>query len=293
MATRAIREQVPWGTDEFVFCEHLKGTDYGTPWHFHPELEIILARKSGGHRIVGDNITSLQKGDLVLLGSDLPHVWVHDQNAGSVDAIVVQFLPNFAGQELHDRADFKCVRELFKRAQSGLQIHGATREKVAACLDKFPGYSPIQRVAELLGILHDLTTTKEFSRLCARGYVSQIDERDHDRVHRVMRYIHSRLNKTITRRQVAEVAALSESAFSRFFHTCTGRTLPAYLNEIRLGRAARLLTETTLRVSDIASDCGFSNLSNFNRLFLKWKNMTPLTFRRKVMTHASDLSSER
>jgi AraC-like DNA-binding protein len=97
-----------------------------------------------------------------------------------------------------------------------------------------------------------------------------------------MQFIHARIRKTINRREVAEVAALSEGAFSRFFRKCTARTLPVYVNEIRLGRAARFLIETDLRISDVASECGFTNLSNFNRRFLAWKQMTPVEFRRKV-----------
>ena len=97
-----------------------------------------------------------------------------------------------------------------------------------------------------------------------------------------MQFIHARIRSTINRREVAEVAALSEGAFSRFFRKCTGRTLPMYLNEIRLGIAARLLQETDLRVSEVASECGFTNLSNFNRQFYTCKHMTPMAFRRKI-----------
>jgi AraC-like DNA-binding protein len=98
-----------------------------------------------------------------------------------------------------------------------------------------------------------------------------------------MHFIHARIGKHISRREAAEVAALSEGAFSRFFRKCTGRTFPIYLNEIRLGRAARLLSETDLRVATVASESGFANLSNFNRRFLAWKSMTPVAFRRKVV----------
>jgi transcriptional regulator GlxA family with amidase domain len=119
--------------------------------------------------------------------------------------------------------------------------------------------------------------------LCAPSYEAPIDAKDQDRVSRVMHFIHARIGKQISRREAAEVAALSEGAFSRFFKKCTGRTFPIYLNEIRLGRAARLLSETDLRVATVAVESGFSNLSNFNRRFLAWKNLTPLAFRRKVI----------
>jgi AraC-like DNA-binding protein len=282
MNTLAIREQIPWGTEESVFCEHLQGTEYGTPWHFHPELELILVRKSGGYRIVGDNITSIRAGDLVLVGSNLPHVWYHDREVGPADAIVVQFHNNFAGQELYERPDFHQVRALFERARNGVQIGGSVRDRVAARLESFPGSGSLRRVSELLGILDELSHANGLVELCAAGYVAPLNGQDQERLSRVMQFIHARIRKSISRREVAEVAALSESAFSRFFRIRTGRTFPAYLNEIRLGRAARLLAETPQRVADIASDCGFTNLSNFNRQFLDWKHMTPLTFRRKV-----------
>ena len=97
MSNRAIREHIPWSAEQAVFCEQIQGDDYGTPWHFHPEIEFALVRKSGGYRVVGDDVTNLQAGDLVLIGSDLPHVFYHDKDTGAADALIIQFNANFAG----------------------------------------------------------------------------------------------------------------------------------------------------------------------------------------------------
>jgi AraC-like DNA-binding protein len=282
MSNRAIREQIPWSAEQAVFCEQIQGDDYGTPWHFHPEIEFALVRKSGGYRVVGDDVTNLQAGDLVLIGSDLPHVFYHDKDTGAADALIIQFNANFAGDSLVRHPDFRPIQRLFDRATRGLKIVGALRGETAQQLEMVPSLGPLRRIAKLLEVLDNLASAKGLVPLCAPGYVAPIDLRDQDRVGRVMQFIHARIRSTINRREVAEVAALSEGAFSRFFRNCTGRTLPMYLNEIRLGIAARLLQETDLRVSEVASECGFTNLSNFNRQFYTCKQMTPIAFRRKI-----------
>jgi AraC-like DNA-binding protein len=283
MNRRAIREQIPWSAEHAVFCEQIQGEDYGTPWHFHPEIEFALIRKSGGYRVVGDNVTNLQAGDLLLIGSDLPHVFYHDKDTGAADSLIIQFHANFAGDSLSQHPDFQPIQRLFERAARGLTIVGTLRDETAHQLEMVPALGPLRRITKLIDVLDNLASARGLVPLCAPGYAAPIDLRDQERVGRVMHFIHSRIRKTINRREVADVAALSEGAFSRFFHKCTGRTLPVYLNEIRLGCAARLLLETDLRVSDVASECGFTNLSNFNRRFLAWKQMTPIAFRGKVI----------
>ena len=281
MSKLAIREQIPLRPGESVFCEHIRSRHYGTPWHFHPELELALVRKSGGYRIVGDSISALTAGDLVLVGCNLPHVWYQDRDAGEVDAIIVQFRDDFAGSLLGSE-ECRSVRNLYERARFGLWVKGAIRDRVASRIEGLLHSSPLRRISELLWILDELSTARGLEALSSAGYVPPVDAKDHERVSRVMQYIHARLRRSISRREVAEVAALSESAFSRFFRLRTGRTFPAYPNELRLGRAARLLGESSDRIADVARDCGFLNLSHFNRLFLEWKGITPLAFRRRV-----------
>ncbi len=279
---RAIREQVPRQLDEAVFCERLTANSYGTPWHFHPELELTLILKSSGHRIVGDNITSLQPGDLVLLGANLPHVYYQERGGGRIEAIVVQFVENFAGNELLTHPSLRPIRLLFQRALRGLQIPKHTRDLVAERMHRIVEANPLRRIVELLGILEELSSSKELSPLCSPAYAPPLETADHNRVSRVMQYIHDHLQEPLSRERTAEAAALSVSAFSRFFKARTGRTFPTYVNELRLGRAARLLTESDERVADIARDCGFPNLSHFNRLFLHYKGIKPLQFRKQV-----------
>ena len=79
--------------------------------------------------------------------------------------------------------------------------------------------------------------------------------------------------------QLADIAGMSPSAFSRFFKLHTGRNLTDYIIDIRLGAASRMLVDTSRSVSEISYQCGFNNLSNFNRIFKKKKNCSPTEFR--------------
>jgi len=75
---------------------------------------------------------------------------------------------------------------------------------------------------------------------------------------------------------------MSGPSFSRFFRRATNRTFRGFLNQVRIGHACRLLLETDRTVTEICYESGFSNLSNFNRQFLRLRRATPRDYRRKT-----------
>jgi AraC-like DNA-binding protein len=82
---------------------------------------------------------------------------------------------------------------------------------------------------------------------------------------------------------LADMVGMTPTAFSRFFKLRTGRTLSEYIIDIRLGHAARKLVDTTMTIAEICYDCGFNNISNFNRIFKKRKGCSPTTFRENYL----------
>ena len=79
-----------------------------------------------------------------------------------------------------------------------------------------------------------------------------------------------------------ELVDMSDSAFSHFFKKHTNLSYITYLNGLRISRACRELESTGMSVSEICWDCGFNNKSNFNRLFLQAKGMTPSAYRKYI-----------
>lgn len=276
------------GFGESLHCEVVKGRDYGTRWHFHPEHQLTLAVRSQGHRLVGDHLGALEDGDVVLVGSNVPHVWHQAVDAGSAaEAVIVRFDEGFVGKEFMAKAEMEGVRALLRRAARGLVVQGKVREEVAGRMLALPEEGRLERVVALLAILARLASAKsgEMKALASASYEPMLLSEDQDRMERVCAYIHGHYTEKLERRELAVLAALSEGAFSRFFHSRTGRTVPQYVNELRVGRACRLLLEYPGRtVSDVALDCGFDNLANFNRRFLAARGVAPSVFRKQSQT---------
>lgn len=273
----------PQHAGESFHCEVVRGAGYNATWHFHPELQITLVLQSRGYRLVGDKITPLRSGDVVIVGGNLPHVWrqdpPHKQPAPEVHAIVVRFRENLGGNQFMNLPEMAAVRRLFQRAARGLEVTGRTRMETAVRMQRLPHLMGLTRLAELLGILDLLAHSRDLKPIASVGFVPSLSTDDQERMQRVTAYIDANLGDPIGRTEVARVAHLSVGAFSRFFKLRTGKSLPEYLNELRVGRACRLLADERVKVTDIALQCGFCSLANFNRRFREITRMSPRQYR--------------
>lgn len=281
---KAVLEKTPCAKWESFHCEVVRSSSYHAMWHFHPEYQLTLVLESRGHRMVGDNITRLRPGDLVLVGANLPHVW-HQENRGAADsrvhAIIVRFLGTFLGGEFLERPELEPVRTLLRKAARGLYITGRTRDLIADAMHRLAAAEGLARIRELLTILDLLATSRDVKLIASAGFVPRFSADDQDRMQRVLRYIDRHLTDEIDRTRAAAEAHLSPGAFSRFFRLRTGRTLPEYVNALRIGRACEMLSDDKWKVADIAMECGFSNLANFNRHFRTLIRLSPREYRER------------
>jgi AraC-like DNA-binding protein len=171
---------------------------------------------------------------------------------------------------------------LLQRASLGLHFTGATRERVRRMMEQMESLQGLPRIIQFLSILDTLAGAQDVRGLASRGFALQPTVLDRERMTRLFHFIHERLDQRILLPELARLAHLSDGAFSRFFHAHTNRTLPQFLNELRVGRACRLLAEGGANVTEVAFACGFNNLSNFNRQFRRLKHTTPRAFQEAV-----------
>jgi AraC-like DNA-binding protein len=273
--------------EEGFLCKIVQGAGFDCPWHFHDEYELILVRQSGGYRMVGDNLAALRPNDLVLVGPNLPHIYQNDETgpgrAMPVEAVVIQFVESCVGGVLARLPALAPVRQLLQRARLGLRFTGSTRDRVDKLMNTLVAAEGLPRVLRFLHLLETLAESQEFQTLASRGFAEQASPLDQERMNRVCRHIHERLEHPLSLTELARLTHLSPGAFSRFFHAHTGRTFPQFVNELRLGRACRLLAEGEMNVTEVAFACGFENLSNFNRQFRRLKRTTPSAYRQALL----------
>jgi AraC-like DNA-binding protein len=288
---KPVFEKTPETEGESFHCEVVRGRSYNATWHFHPELQITLVLQGQGYRLVGDQVAPLKPGDLVLLGANLPHVWHQDRldrrSDPGVHATVVRFRESFAGRDLLDLPEMAPVRRLFQRAVRGLEVTGRTRSVAAARVERLPQLWGLARLSEFLAILDLLAQSRDLKPIASPGFVPGRLTEDQDRMQRITSYINEHLADPIGRADVARVAHLSVGAFSRFFKLRAGKSLPEYLNELRVSRACRLLADERPKVTDIALECGFCNLANFNRRFRQITKMAPREYRLQLRRGAA------
>jgi AraC-like DNA-binding protein len=253
-------------------------------WHRHPEYELTLIQQGRGRRFVGDSIADYGDGDLVLVGSNLPHTWSCETMPRSRrhQAVVAHFTPDFLGPGLFNQREFKSIGALLERSNRGLQFHEPTREAIGRRLGALADREPFERVLELLAILHELARSRSARPLASAGYryTPTSNNPSPRHIDKICEYIHQHFTDGVGEAEVARYAHMSPSAFSRSFRKLTGRTFKNYLNELRVGRACHLLRETERPIMQICLDSGFANLSNFNRRFVALKNVTPRDYRK-------------
>ena len=265
----------------FALFEH-QVRRFDCPFHYHPEIELTLIVESTGHRYVGDHIGRFAPGDLVLMGPDLPHMYLNDAKLrGQAHAIVLQFLPTCLGSHFLQLGELKIIRQLLERSRTGLSFHGRTRDKVAPLLAQLHRSDNLQRLVSFLNILEILARSKEFRELASPAYSPSLALYQGERINRVCELVSRKFREGVTQSEAARIARMSPPSFSRFFRRATNRTFRSFLNEIRVGHASRMLLESDKSVAEVCYESGFGNLSNFNRQFLKLRKLSPRAYRRK------------
>jgi AraC-like DNA-binding protein len=259
---------------------------YPTPWHYHPEYELVLVVKSSGQRTVGDHTERFEDGDLVFLGPNLPHAYKNDpvyylgDKSLTAEAIVIHFREEFLGKEFFNLPEMVGINQLFDKAKFGLKILGDTRKRVADMMQEMLNLDGYQRITRLLHILELLSLSEAHQLLVSPGFVEQYVAAGTDPITKVHEFIITNFRKDISLGDVAEVANMSIPSFCRSFKACTRKSFSHYLNEVRIGYACKLLLEDKFNISRICYESGFNNISNFNLQFKKITGIPPLQYKK-------------
>jgi AraC-like DNA-binding protein len=218
----------------------------------------------------------------------LPHVWVNDavyttgQTDEQADAIVVHFGGDFLGENFLSIPEMEEFRKVLRLSERGMVIKGQTREKINVLLKQMPRMNGLQRLSTLLSVFDLMAATTEFDLLASPKFIQNFQYESSDRFRKVTEYIMQNFNEEISLPEIASVASMGVTAFCNFFKEQFRVTFVEYLNTVRIGHACKLLAENERNVVEVAYECGFNNLANFNRQFKKIKNMTPTCYRKTM-----------
>ncbi len=240
--------------------------------HFHSDHQLTAICRSRGTLYSGDSITQFKEGDVYLLGQNLSHVFRNDniyysESEQTAESVSVYFENDFVGREFFSKMEAAQISGLLRLAGKGIKLHGILKKAIYNRLLRLAELEGMQRIIHLLDILQKISISTEIGTLASLGYSLPAKDVDNKRINSVFNYLINHFTEQVTLETISGVANMSPTAFCRYFKSHTRKTFTRYLNEIRIGHACKLLIPDNFSIAQICYECGFTNLSNFNRQF--------------------------
>ncbi|WP_156305974.1 AraC family transcriptional regulator [Sphingobacterium endophyticum] len=261
---------------------------FSTEFHFHSACQMTYIVQSEGKRIIGDNVDRFLPDELTFIGSDLPHVWHNDQNSDllveEAKSLALYIEPSLTIETLGQFFNSHKIDAFFNLSKRGLIFYGKTKRELKSKLLEIvrTPYGP-QKTILLLEILDTMVNTDEFECISSVGYTNNYNPVDNNKIEKVFKHVFDNYAKEILLSDVSDMSNMSKHAFCRYFKTRTQKTFIQFVNEVRISEACKMITENKLQITNIAYECGFNSLSNFNKIFKSVKGITPSEFKSQVL----------
>lgn len=279
---RIVYESISPGKTSFITCRVFDLDRFDCPYHMHSEIEIVRIDASEGQMLAGDYAGSFEAGQIYLFGSRLPHAFINHEGTTEARSSCIFLDSELLQKFIRDFPDLEDLESLMAMLDRGLQIPAGMQQLFASRMDEIFAASGFSQMIKLLDLLNRIAGLSQINPLSSEGYVPRSASRQVARMESVLTYIHQNSAGDIQMEQLAKIAAMSPTAFHRFFKQSLGCTPGSYLSDLRLSNVAHRLLESSDSVAEIAFASGFNNLSNFNRQFRRRFDCSPRDYRARL-----------
>jgi AraC-like DNA-binding protein len=282
MSRNVMKEITPLTDNDCftIFSRTKKGFDF--PLHYHDEYELnLIINAKGAKRVMGNHEAVIDDMELILVGPSLCHGWfTHEWKGESITEVTIQFHKDLFDEKFLNRNQLALIKQMFENAQCGILFSQETIVNVADRILNLKKMNGFDSALALMSLLYDLSIAKNSKILSDPGHLCKEYNYKNEKVDKVYDYLNKNFNKQIALIEMARIVDMSEAAFARFIKKRTGMSFVNILNEIRVGHASKILIDSTNTISEIAYQCGFNNLSYFNRIFKEKKIVGPKEYRK-------------
>lgn len=274
---------------KIMVIKKLIAPHFDPTYHFHPEYQLFLVLEGTGTRFVGDTVKPFRKGDLVLTGPNLPHLWRNEndyfdkRNKLSTAGVVIYFHDFFLGSPIHQKDEFENIQHLLLKSVYGLEVLGETNQVVSKMMIDLLNLRGIKSVIQLLKILEAIAVSTECHQITHKEYIPLSKEIETDRMNKIYAYVMKNFHQKIDLKTIAELIYMTPSSFSRYFKSRVNKSFSDFLQEIRISHACKLLREEDVTIGEAADTAGFQTLSNFNKQFKKSIGKSPLIYKKECL----------
>lgn len=249
-------------------------------WHYHPEVELVYIKNGKGKRFIGNDVSSYDNGDLILLGPNIPHLGFEHGLQEDNEEYVVQFKKNLFKSSVQFIPELESIGELIAKSKSGISFYGETKKIIGEDIELMENKSPFDRLIDMFKILQHLAQSDEYEMLNTTGITLIIQNQDDERINQVYQFVKENYQSEISLNTISALATMTAPSFCRFFKKHTSKTFTQFVNEFRIRQAIRLIGLGNKSISEIALEVGYNNFSHFNKEFKKLTGQTPSKFKK-------------
>ncbi len=284
-----INERLPISKSSPLKARFFDYEHFSYPLHFHSEYEIIYIKEGTGTRFLGNSITKFQAGDILLIGSNLPHFMKSDEayHAGNTDlrvkGTIIQFEKEFMYYAINHYSHFIKIKNLFQESQRGIYFAASSFPKLQDLIEKIPLENGLNQMMLFLEILKEMSETDNRQTISTTDFVNETIY-DTKRIDKVISYLNKNYTRNVSLDEIASFAAMNSSAFCRYFRSKTGKSFKNYILDMRIGYACKLLLMEDISISQLSSQCGFETISHFNKTFKKNTGYVPSQYRKMMLS---------
>lgn len=258
---------------------------HSSHWHYHPEIELVFIHSGSGKRQVGNHISYFNNGDLILIGSNVPHCgFIGEENKDKRET-VIQLKPDFLGPTFFDLPEMANIKTLFSKANQGISFSQSTISSVGPRIKSLSDQPQMDRLLSLIAILNELALSDNNTLLNAEGFSLEMQMQDNDRMNMVYNYVKDHFQENISLDDIAALVAMTVPSFCRYFKKITNKTFTKFVNDYRLVHASKLLAEKTISITEISYESGFNNFGHFNKTFKEFTGKSAYQYRQELRSY--------
>lgn len=259
---------------------------FATEFHFHKECQINFVMQTTGKRIIGDSIEPFEEGEITFLGSNLPHVWYNDTSADTEELMATSVTLFIDPQKLIEAmryfSDTAELERFLTTAKRGILFQNTDQETIKKNLLRLIDYTGIKQTIAFLELIDSMVNAQEYQLISSAGFSNHYSLKDNSKIDKVFRHMFDNYNREIPLEEIAQLANMTKHAFCRYFKSRTQKSFIEFLNEIRISNASQMMTQEQKLIGNIAYECGFGSLSNFNKVFKSIKGLTPTEYKKQL-----------
>lgn len=281
---KALSFKIPKLEEESIKLQEDKQNHFYDLFHFHPEHQITLIIKGEGSFTIGESSGKFEKGNMFVIGSNVPHVFrsgreFYENNKLISHSLSIFFKEDSFGAGFFNMPETKHIGRMFSEFNRGIKIK-SDKNCTKYFLNVFD-IEGLERIKKFLDLMNEISTCGGVEFLSREKGIIKSNEQSDRRLNEVFNFVLNNYKNGIKLKTISGIANLSEPAFCRYFKKRTRKTFFDFLNELRISEACKLLLNKDVSISEAAFEVGFNNISNFNRKFKSVLGVTPTEYSKR------------